>query len=222
MFLRIDALLTPDEVARLRQIADGLSFVDGKVSNPHTRVKENRQADASAPAAQEASRLIMNAFGRSQPFGDFTLAEFVAPPLLTRYEPGMRYGEHIDAAEISVGRQRIRTDLSCTVFLNEPEAYEGGELDIRLSGHHVAVKGRPGEAVVYPSTTYHQVRPVTAGERLVAITFIQSRIADAVKREILYELGELYAEEAETVSWENRVRMEFVQQNLKRLWLAGG
>ena len=81
------------------------------------------------------------------------------------------------------------------------------------------IKGKPGEAIVYPSTTYHQVKPVTKGERLVAITFIQSALADNMKREMLFELGELYGEEAENVSWENRVRLEFVQQNLKRMWL---
>ena len=220
MFLKIENLLEPQEIAQLREIAAALTFVDGRVSNPHTKVKNNRQADTSQPGAQEASRLIMGAFTRSQPFSDFTLAELVAPPLLTKYAPGMTYGEHIDAPEIVIGRQAICSDLSCTVFLNDPDSYDGGELDIRLQGHHLAVKGRPGEAVVYPSTTYHRVREVTRGERLVAITFIQSRVRDMLKREILFELSEFYGLEAENVSWENRQRLEFVQQNLKRLWLG--
>lgn len=218
MFLKIENLLETQEIAQLREIAATSNFVDGRISNPHSKVKNNRQADTSQPAAQEASRIIMGAFGRSQPFTDFTLAELVAPPLLTKYGPGMTYGEHIDSPEIMIGRQRLRSDLSCTVFLNDPEAYEGGELDIRLQGHHLPVKGQPGEAVVYPSTTFHRVREVTKGERLVAITFIQSRVRDMLRREILFELSEFYAFEAETVSWENRQRLEFVQQNLKRLW----
>ncbi|TGY88890.1 Fe2+-dependent dioxygenase [Marinicauda algicola] len=219
MFLRIENLLEPGEVKRLREIAANTRFVDGRATNPASTVKNNTQADTAEPGAQEASRLIMQAFGRSPEFTNFCFAELVAPPLLTKYAPGMTYGEHIDAAEIQVGRQRIRTDLSCTVFLNDPEAYEGGELDIRLQGHHLAIKGRPGEAVVYPSTTFHRVREVTKGERLVAITFIQSRVRDGVEREILFELGEFYAFEAENVSWENRQRLEFVLQNLKRRWL---
>lgn len=220
MFLKIEDLLTTEEVSRLRTLAASLTFVDGKVSNPHSKVKNNFQADPSQPGSQEASRIVLGAFSRSREFAEFTMAELVAPPLLTKYEPGKSYGEHIDMAEVHVGQRRVRSDLSCTVFLNDPDSYEGGELDIRLQGHHLAVKGKPGEAVVYPSTTYHRVREVTKGERLVAITFIQSQVRDALPREILFELAEFYGLEAENVSWENRQRLEFIQQNLKRLWIG--
>lgn len=219
MFLKLENLLNDQEIARLRELAGQISFVDGRSSNPHSKVKTNRQADTQLPATREASQILIGAYGRSGRFADFALPQTVAPPLLTRYEPGMQYGEHIDAAEIQIGNAHLRTDLSSTVFINDPESYEGGELSIRLGDSTVEIKGKPGEAIVYPSTTYHQVKPVTKGERLVAITFIQSALADNMKREMLFELGELYGEEAENVSWENRVRLEFVQQNLKRMWL---
>lgn len=221
MFLKIENLLNADELQRLRQIADNMHFVDGRASNPHTTVKQNRQADTSRPDSTEVSQIVMSAFGRSAEFDDFALPEFVAPPLMTKYEPGMRYGEHIDAAEIQIGRQRIRTDLSSTVFLNRPDDYEGGELAIRMGDRTLEVKGQPGEAIVYPSHTFHQVREVTKGARLVAITFVQSRLADPMKREILHQIGEVYGLEAENIDWENRIRLEFVQQNLKRMWLGG-
>ena len=219
MFLTIEKLLDPGEVQRLQEIAERIRFVDGKATNPHTTVKHNLQADQSSSDSSEASSIVFQAFRRSRDFEDFALPQMIAPPLLTKYGPGQHYGEHIDAGEIIVGNQRIRTDLSCTVFLNDPHSYEGGELESRLGNRTMMYKGQPGDAIVYPSTTYHQVKAVTKGERLVAITFIQSRLPDSLLREILYELGEVYAYEADTMSWENRNRLEFVQQNLKRLWL---
>ena len=219
MFLTIEKLLDPGEVQRLQEIAARVRFVDGKATNPHTTVKQNLQADQSTPDSSEASSIVFQAFRRSRDFEDFALPQMIAPPLLTKYGPGQHYGEHIDAGEIIVGNQRIRTDLSCTVFLNDPGSYEGGGLESRLGNRTMMYKGQPGDAIVYPSTTYHQVKAVTKGERLVAITFIQSRLPDSLLREILYELGEVYAYEADTMNWENRNRLEFVQQNLKRLWL---
>lgn len=219
MFLTIKNLLDPGEVQRLQAIATGMHFVDGRASNPHTTVKNNQQADQASRESAEASSIVFQAFRRSGEFEDFAVPQMIAPPLLTKYGPGQHYGEHIDAGEIVVGQQRIRTDLSCTVFLNDPDSYEGGELESRLGNRTMTYKGQPGDAILYPSTTYHQVKEVTKGERLVAITFIQSRLPDALLREILYELGEVYAYEAESMSWENRNRLEFVQQNLKRLWL---
>jgi PKHD-type hydroxylase len=219
MFLTIEKLLDPGEVQRLQEIAARIRFVDGKATNPHTTVKHNLQADQSTSDSSEASSIVFQAFRRSRDFEDFALPQMIAPPLLTKYGPGQHYGEHIDAGEIIVGNQRIRTDLSCTVFLNDPDSYEGGELESRLGNRTMMYKGQPGDAIVYPSTTYHQVKEVTKGERLVAITFIQSRLPDSLLREILYELGEVYAYEADNMKWENRNRLEFVQQNLKRLWL---
>lgn len=219
MFLTIEKLLDPGEVQRLQDIAARTHFVDGKASNPHTTVKKNLQADQTTRESSEASSIVFQAFRRSRDFEDFALPQMIAPPLLTKYGPGQHYGEHIDAGEIVVGQQRIRTDLSCTVFLNDPDSYEGGELESRLGNRTMMYKGQPGDAIVYPSTTYHQVKEVTKGERLVAITFIQSRLPDSLLREILYELGEVYAYEADKMAWENRNRLEFVQQNLKRLWL---
>jgi hypothetical protein len=100
----------------------------------------------------------------------------VAPPLLCRYVPGMKYGAHADAALLQVGGSRLRSDLSCTVFVNDPASYEGGELSIEIGNVAIPFKGAAGEAIVYPSTTLHEVVPVRAGERLVSITCIESHI----------------------------------------------
>lgn len=160
------------------------------------------------------------ALSRSREFADFAMPKRVAPPLLCRYEPGMKYGTHADSALIQIGNVRMRSDLSCTVFIADPATYEGGELSIGVGNHSFAFKGEPGEAIVYPSTTPHEVVPVRSGRRLVSITFIESLIADQHQRTQVYELNELAALEGNTMKWENRVRLDVVRQNLMRMWAS--
>ncbi len=105
-----------------------------------------------------------------------------------------------------------------TIFLNDPASYQGGELVIHLGAKPVAIKGEPGSAIAYPSTTLHEVRPVTEGERLVAITFIESQIVDERLREILYTLNEVAALEGLKMEWDNRMRLEHVRHSLHRIW----
>ena len=108
--------------------------------------------------------------------------------------------------------------MSCTVFLNEPKDYEGGELQVRLGDADLKFKLPPGQAIIYPSDSLHQVVPVTRGERLVAITFIQSRVPDTFKRNLLFELNEVAALEGLKMSQENFSRLQVVQSNLLRIW----
>ena len=116
------------------------------------------------------------------------------------------------------GQLELRSDLSCTVFLGDPASYEGGELMLHMGTRPVPIKGKPGEAFVYPSTLLHEVRPVTAGQRLVAITFIESLLPDEQDRAALFELKEVLALEGLKMNWVSRVRMEVVVQNLTRRW----
>ncbi|HEY6049429.1 MAG TPA: Fe2+-dependent dioxygenase [Sphingomicrobium sp.] len=214
---RIVKLLSDAEVAECRKIAATAPFVDGRITNPHNKTKINEQLH-DPQAYQKSSQLLLNAFGRSEEFRDFAFPVMIAPPLITRYHPGMRYGAHADAAFINLGNAQIRSDLSCTVFLNEPKDYDGGELHIRLGDADIKFKLEPGEAIVYPSDTLHQVTPVTRGERLVAITFIQSRVPDPFQRNMLYELNEVAALEGLNMSQENFSRLQLVQANLLRYW----
>jgi len=142
----------------------------------------------------------------------------IAPPLLTRYKPGMHYGAHADAAYLTLAHGTVRSELSCTIFLNEPEDYEGGALHIRLADASIRFKLRPGQAIVYPSDTLHEVEPVTKGERLVAITFIQSRVKDPFQRHMLFELNEVAALEGLKMDHQNFSRLQLVQANLLRYW----
>ena len=214
---RVLQILTPQEIDESRKIAASTQFIDGRASNPHNTAKQNEQLHDPS-AYQKSSELLRQAMLRSPEFMEFAFPVALAPPMMTRYKPGMKYGAHADAAFIQLPGATIRSDLSCTIFLNEPADYEGGELHIRLADADLKFKLKPGEAIIYPSDTLHQVVPVTKGERLVAITFIQSRIQDPFRRYMLFELNEVAALEGLKMDPENFNRLQLVQQNLLRHW----
>jgi PKHD-type hydroxylase len=214
---RVLQILTDAEVAECRRIATSAPFIDGKISNPHNTAKQNEQLH-DPQAYQKSSEILKAALARSPEFIEFAFPVALAPPMMTRYKPGMKYGAHADAAFIQLPKATIRSDLSCTIFLNDPKDYDGGELRIQLGDAELTFKLKPGEAIVYPSDSLHQVVPVTKGERLVAITFIQSRIQDPFRRNMLFELNEVAALEGLKMSPENFSRLQLVQQNLLRYW----
>jgi PKHD-type hydroxylase len=218
VFLKIKNLLSAAEVGRLRELAGELRFVDGRVSNPANVTKDNLQADPRDAKYTESVQVLQTALARSREFVDFAMPKRIAPPMLCRYEPGMKYGAHADAAIIQISAARLRSDLSCTIFVGDPTTYEGGELAIVAGNQTVAFKGLAGEAIVYPSTLLHEVVPVRSGQRLVGITFIESFIADQHQRMQVHELNEIAALEGNTMRWENRVRLDVVRQNLMRMW----
>ena len=213
MFKEIADILTPDEIAALRRIAASAQWIDGRQSNPHSTVKNNLQL-----YDKTASDIMARALFRNEEFVAFAFPIIIAPPMLSRYVPGMAYGGHADAAFLPVGEKPIRCDLSCTIFLSEPEAYEGGALRIQLGTRDLRFRGAPGSCVLYPSTTFHEVEALGRGERLAGITFVQSRIADASRRELLYELNEVAALEGLGMSPENYARLQLVQRNLLQQW----
>jgi PKHD-type hydroxylase len=214
---RILQLLTDAEVAECRRIAASAPFVDGRITNPHNQTKINEQLH-DQQAYQKSAQLLLAAFNRSEEFREFAFPIAIAPPLITRYHPGMRYGAHADAAFINLGNAQLRSDLSCTIFLNDPKDYDGGELHVRLGDADLKFKLQPGQTIVYPSDTLHQVVPVTRGERLVAITFIQSRVPDPFHRNMLFELNEVAALEGLKMDQGNFSRLQLVQANLLRYW----
>ena len=214
---RVLDILSASDVAQCREIAAAATFVDGKVSNPHNLAKQNEQLHEHA-AYQRSAQLIQKALIESPEFLEFAFPVQMAPPMLTRYRPGMHYGAHADAAYLQLPGGTVRSDLSCTVFLNDPADYDGGALHIRLADASIRFKLEPGQAIVYPSDTLHEVEPVTRGERLVAITFIQSRIPDPFRRFMVFELNEIAALEGNNMARDNFSRLQLVQANLLRYW----
>jgi PKHD-type hydroxylase len=210
-------VLTDEEVAECRRIAAGAQFVHGRITNPHNKAKDNEQLHEPS-TYQESAKILHAALMRSEDFVNFAFPVAMAPPLITRYQPGMHYGAHTDVAYIKLPGGTLRSDLSCTIFLNDPESYEGGALRIQLGDAEIEFKLPAGHAIIYPSDTLHQVDEVTSGERLVAITFIQSRVPDPFKRNLLYSLNEVAALEGLNMQAENFTRLQLIQNQLLRYW----
>jgi PKHD-type hydroxylase len=213
VFIEIPDLLKPAEVEALRRTAASSQFVDGRASNPHSTVKNNLQLYDKGASDTMARALFGN-----EEFRNFAFPVVLAPPMISRYAPGMHYGAHADAAYLPLGEKPIRCDVSCTIFLSDPQSYEGGALRISLGSQAVRIRGKAGSAVVYPSHMLHEVEPVSRGERLVGLTFIQSRIKESTRRELLYELNEVAALEGLNMDPANYARLQVVQRNLLHAW----
>ena len=191
MLLRIPGLLEGPQIEKIHQVLADATFVDGKLTAGFAaaRVKENLEMQGHPERTKLLIRILMASLGHNETFRFGVLPHRVADPIFARYEPGMRYGDHVDDAVMGSSGPRFRSDVSMTVFLNEPETYDGGELSIRTSFGEQRIKLPAGDAVIYPSSSVHQVAPVTRGERLVALTWIQSYVRDPARRELLYELN---------------------------------
>jgi PKHD-type hydroxylase len=210
-------------VARLQAISQQMKFVDGKATNSLHIAKQNLQAprDPSDALYTESVRIASAAYMRSREFGDFTVAKQLSAPLLSRYDLGMKYGMHADSAHFPIPPNiLLRTDLSSTVFLNDPDSYDGGELVLQMGDQSKSIKLAAGDAIVYPSTWLHEVTEVTRGSRLVLVTFIESMIRDQHQRTQYTELKRVFDREKDAISWDSQMSFNVVIQNLMRMWSA--
>ncbi len=191
MLLTIPELLNHAQLAKIHETLADAPFVDGKLTAGFAagRVKHNLEIRPEPERMQRLIRILMASLGHHETFRFGALPHRVADPIFARYTPGMSYGEHIDDPIMGTTGPRFRSDVSMTIFLNEPASYDGGELEIRTPFGEKRVKLAAGDAVVYPSSSLHRVVEVTRGERLVALTWIQSYVRDPARRELLYELN---------------------------------
>ncbi len=192
MLMCIPDILEWAEVKKIRAAVTDSSFSDGRRTAGYRakRVKNNLQMDRSAPATKEVVSLVQAALQRSKTFQRAFLPKSIRPPMISRYEVGMNYGLHVDDAFMG-STARARSDVSLTVFLSDPGDYDGGELVMASPFGDQEIKLPAGAAVVYPSSTLHQVAPVTRGERVAAVTWAQSHVRDAAQREMLYEVFQM-------------------------------
>lgn len=221
MLLTIPSLLNPAQLAKMHEILRGGAFVDGRLSAGFAaaRVKQNEELGQDPERIQRLIRILMASLGHHEAFRFGVLPHRVADPIFARYRPGMAYGPHVDDPIMGSGGPRFRSDVSMTVFLNPPEAYAGGELVVRTSFGEHRVKLPAGDAVIYPSSSLHHVAEVTSGERLVALTWIQSYVRDPARRELLYELSlarEHLLKTAPTA--EHTALVDRSYNNLVRMW----
>lgn len=192
MLLRIPQLFTPEELQRIRQALTDARWIDGQYTAGHQcrSVKHNVQLDEQDPLAREISGLFLQRLWQNPQFMSAALPNKVYPPMFNCYRDGGTFGFHVDNAvrQIQGSVERVRTDLSATVFFSDPDEYEGGELVIQDTYGSQRVKLAAGEMVLYPSTSVHQVEPVTRGARLAAFFWIQSLVREDSQRTLLYEL----------------------------------
>ena len=224
MILRIPQLLMPEELANVRERLANASWVDGRVTAGHqgAKVKSNLQLAEGSQDARDLGAIVSRALERNALFLSAALPRHVYPPIFNKYEPGMTFGTHIDGAIRQVGTQRIRTDISATLFLNPPDAYDGGELLIEDTYGAHSVKLPAGDMVIYPATSLHRVTPVTRGTRVASFFWVQSLVKDDSERTLLFDMDRAIAELGQTVPSDNAamLRLTASYHNLVRKWTA--
>lgn len=221
MLLEIPDVLDAQKLANIHAMLDKVEFVDGKFSAGKfaAPVKNNLEMKQGSQQAEYLDHLLMGSLAEHPLFRSGALPYRVAQPVFARYTPGMRYGDHVDDPIMGSGPAKFRTDVSITVFLNEPEAYDGGELIINTTFGEKAVKLPAGAAVLYPSGSVHRVTEVTRGERLAGVVWLQSLVRDPGRRELLFDL-----DQARSRLRENQPDNETTRQvdrsyvNLLRMW----
>jgi PKHD-type hydroxylase len=224
MLLHIQGALSPEQVAHCRAALEAASWVDGKVTAgaQSAQAKHNLQIPEDAPEARALGEIILTALGRNEAFVSGALPLRVFPPLFNRYDQGMGFDNHIDNAIrlSSAGGVRFRTDLSATLFLSDPDDYDGGELVIEDAFGEHAVKLPAGDLIVYPGSSVHRVTPVKRGSRWASFFWIQSMVRDDARRTELWRmdqaLGQIRAELGDR--HEAVIALTGTYHNLLRAW----
>jgi PKHD-type hydroxylase len=194
MLIEVPAVLTSHQLATFRSVLADAAWVDGRLTaGPQSaEVKDNLQADAADATVRRLSDEVLRALEINPLFLSAALPRHVFPPIFSRYEPGMKFGAHVDNAvrQIPGTPHRLRTDLSATLFLSDPSEYDGGELMIEDSFGAHSVKLAAGNMVLYPSSSLHLVKPITRGRRLAAVFWMQSMVRDAGERSLLFDIDQ--------------------------------
>lgn len=222
MMLHIPDVLTVDQVRDMRRILDQADWVDGRktVGDQGARVKRNRQIEENSPLALDLGKIILGRLNANARFFSAALPLHIVPPLFNRYEGGETYGMHVDGSirPLPDGRL-IRTDVSCTLFLCDPDEYDGGELEVSDTYGSHEVKLPAGDLIVYPSDSLHRVHPVTRGARVCSFFWLQSMVRDTARRRMLFELDMTITRLRTALGdTEDVVSLTAHYHNLLRLW----
>lgn len=226
MLVRIPQVLTSDELALCRTRLEATVWVDGRVTagEQSAKAKHNLQVSETDPAARELAEMILNRLGRNETFVSAALPLRVFPPLFNRYDEGMAFGSHVDNAirhVAAAGGLRIRTDMSATLFLTEPEAYDGGELVIEDSYGEQRIKFAAGDMVLYPASSLHRVEPISRGSRWASFFWVQSMVKDDGERALLHGLDSAIRETRAALSDDSHAvqSLTATYHNLLRRWV---
>jgi len=223
VLVRLPSVLSAAEAADMRARLEAADWVDGRVTAgaQSALAKHNLQLPEDSPLARDFGGRILDALGRNPAFISAALPLKVFPPLFNRYDEGMRFGNHIDnAVRFMPDGRRVRTDISCTLFLTEPQAYDGGELVITDTFGEHTVKLGAGDLVVYPGSSLHRVREVTRGARWAAFFWVQSMVRSDEQRALLHRLDADVAALRERLGDDDPQALSLTgaYHNLLRLW----
>jgi len=223
MLLHIPDVLSEAEVRRCRVVLDAAEWVDGGVTAgfQSMRVKNNAQLAEGSLAARELGEIVLEALNKNPLFASAALPARVFPPLFNRYSSGQAFGNHVDNAirQVRGGGQRLRTDISATLFLSAPDEYDGGELVVDDTYGPHSAKLPAGHLVLYPATSLHRVTPVTRGARLASFFWIQSLVRGDAERTLLFDMDLAIIRLRERVSDDaSVVALTGIYHNLLRRW----
>ena len=223
MLLQIPNVLNEEQLRHCNTLLARTEWIDGRVTAGHqgARVKQNEQLPEDSPLAREIGDCVLAALERNALFISATLPARVYPPLINRYAEGQHFGEHIDnAVRLLPGSgQKLRTDISATLFLSDPQSYDGGELLIEDTYGTHSVKLPAGHLVIYPSMSLHRVNPVQSGERIAAFFWIQSMVRDDAQRTLLFDIDTSIQRLHQTGGDAQAVtRLTGSYHNLLRMW----
>ena len=223
MMLHVPDVLNAEQVREMRARLEATDWVDGRatVGDQGARVKRNRQLPEQSPVGHELGRTILAALARNPLFFSAALPLRFVPPLFNRYEGGEHYGLHVDGSVRSVPGtgEQLRTDLSCTLFLCDPEEYEGGELEVVDTYGAHEVKLPAGDLILYPSSSLHRVQPVTQGARVCSFFWLQSMVRDDRQRAMLFELDQVIQKlRGRLGESEESIALTGHYHNLLRMW----
>lgn len=217
----IEGLLSKDQVQTIAKRLFGAQFVDGSMSGGPLgeTIKKNTQVSPQSPEYRELAQMVLGVLRQNDKVAIAALPRRILSPIFASYVEGNRYGEHVDAALMGP-YPGMRTDLSITIFLNEPGAYDGGELVLKTAFGEQVYKRPAGDAVLYPTHYVHRVNPVTRGRRLAIVTWMESMIRDPARREIVEDLAEVMdGLVRNNADGESIRRVEKARLNLLRMWV---
>lgn len=223
MLLRVPQVLNPDELTNLQALMAKAEWTDGKVTagTQSAQVKRNIQLPETSADAEAARQIVLKALSRNALFFSAALPKKIYPPLFNQYREGMDFGAHIDNAvrTHAASGVHVRTDISCTLFIVDPDSYDGGELVVEDTYGHQMVKLPAGDMVLYPGTSLHHVRPVTRGARLASFFWLQSMIREDSQRTLLFDMDAAIATLREQIGDSAAViRLTGNYHNLIRMW----
>ncbi len=221
MLLAIPGVLSTEQIKTVQDLLKNASFTDGRLSAGKTarKVKNNQELAGDPKLQSQLNNIVMNALFNHPLYQAAVLPHRLATPFYARYEPGQTYGQHVDDPVMGPLQGRYRTDVSTTIFLNNPDDYRGGEIVIQTQLGEQRIKLEAGHAITYPSGSLHHVSEVTRGTRLVAVTWCQSMIRDAEKRELLFNLHKTReALQAKYPDDPEVVKVDHTYINLMRMW----